>query len=109
MLLVCLLQLRNTCFIYSPQHIVQMAIEENVDAIGISFLEGEHFFYTDKLIKELRQNDIRGAKVFIGGVIPPEDVKELKALGVDAVFTPGTPKQKILDVIGSLGSLSWEE
>ena len=88
----------------SPKRIVQMAVEENVDAIGISFLGGEHLFYTDQLIKEMRQNNMSNVKVIIGGVIPPDDVKKLKSLGVEAVFTPGTPKQKILDVIGSLFS-----
>lgn len=88
----------------SPKRIVQMVIEENVDAIGISFLGGEHLFYTDQLIKEMQQNNMSHVKVIIGGVIPPDDVKQLKSLGVDAVFTPGTPKQKILDVIGSLFS-----
>lgn len=88
----------------SPKRIVQMAIEENVDAIGISFLGGEHLFYADQLIKEMRQNNMSNVKVIIGGVIPPDDVKKLKSLGVEAVFTPGTPKQKILDVIVSLFS-----
>jgi len=86
----------------SPQRIAQMAIEENVDAIGISFLGGEHLFYADRLMKELRQNGLNDVKVVIGGVIPPDDVKALTTLGVHAVFTPGTPKQKILDGIGSL-------
>lgn len=86
----------------NTQRIVQMAIEENPDAIGISFLGGEHLFYTKQLIKELQQKDMGNVKVIIGGVIPPDDVKELKTIGADAVFTPGTPKQKILDVIESL-------
>jgi methylmalonyl-CoA mutase, C-terminal domain len=86
----------------NTQRIVQMAIEENPDAVGISFLGGEHLFYTKQLIKELQQKDMSNVKVIIGGVIPPDDVKELKTIGADAVFTPGTPKQKILDVIESL-------
>jgi methylmalonyl-CoA mutase C-terminal domain/subunit len=86
----------------NTQRIVQMAIEENPDAIGISFLGGEHLFYTKQLIEELQKKDMGHVKVVIGGVIPPDDVKELKMIGADAVFTPGTPKQKILDVIESL-------
>jgi len=86
----------------NTQRIVQMAIEENPDAIGISFLGGEHLFYTKQLIEELQKKDMGHVKVVIGGVIPPDDVKELKTIGADAVFTPGTPKQKILDVIESL-------
>jgi len=86
----------------NTQRIVQMAIEENPDAIGISFLGGEHLFYTRQLIEELQKKDMGHVKVVIGGVIPPDDVKELKTIGADAVFTPGTPKQKILDTIEAL-------
>jgi methylmalonyl-CoA mutase C-terminal domain/subunit len=86
----------------NTQRIVQMAIEENPDAVGISFLGGEHLFYTKQLIEELQKKDMGHVKVVIGGVIPPDDVKELKTIGADAVFTPGTPKQKILDDIEAL-------
>ena len=86
----------------NTQRIVQMAIEENPDAIGISFLGGEHLFYTKQLIEELQKKEMSHVKVVVGGVIPPDDVKELKTIGADAVFTPGTPKQKILDDIEAL-------
>jgi methylmalonyl-CoA mutase C-terminal domain/subunit len=86
----------------NTQRIVQMAIEENADAIGISFLGGEHLFYANQLMKELQQKDLGHVKVIIGGVIPPNDVKGLEAIGVSAVFTPGTQKQRILSVIESL-------
>jgi methylmalonyl-CoA mutase C-terminal domain/subunit len=86
----------------SPQRIVQMAIEENADAIGISFLGCEHLFYTDKLFDELRKNDLEHVKVVIGGVIPPDDVAKLKSLGVDTVFTTGTRKAPILNDLQSL-------
>jgi methylmalonyl-CoA mutase C-terminal domain/subunit len=86
----------------NTQRIVQMAIEENADAIGVSFLGGEHLFYANQLMKELQQKDLGHVKVIIGGVIPPNDVKGLEAIGVSAVFTPGTQKQKILNVIESL-------
>jgi len=86
----------------SVRRIVKMAIEENVDAIGISFMEGGHLHYADKLMKELQENNISHVKVVIGGVIPPDDVKEIKSLGVDVVFTPGTPRQRILETIESL-------
>jgi len=86
----------------NTQRIVQMAIEENADAIGISFLGGEHLFYANQLMKELQQKDLGHVRVIIGGVIPPNDVKGLEAIGVSAVFTPGTQKQRILNVIESL-------
>ena len=86
----------------SPQRIVQTAIEENADAIGISFLGCEHLYYADKLREELRTSDLEHVKVIMGGVIPPDDVVTLKSLGIDAVFTPGTSKADILDGIKSL-------
>ncbi len=86
----------------TPERIVKTAIEEGADAIGMSFLCGGHLFYADKLSKELRQKNVEHIKVIMGGVIPPDDVMKLKSLGVDAIFTPGTPKEKILEVIQSL-------
>jgi methylmalonyl-CoA mutase C-terminal domain/subunit len=86
----------------SPRHLVKMAVEENVDAIGVSFLGCEHLFYTEKLIGELKKSDMEHVKVILGGVIPPDDVRELKGMGVDAVFTPGTPKQEILKAVDAL-------
>ncbi len=86
----------------SPQRIVQTAIEENADAIGISFLGCEHLYYADKLIEELRTSDLEHVKIIMGGVIPPDDVVTLKSLGIDAIFTPGTSKANILDGIKSL-------
>jgi methylmalonyl-CoA mutase C-terminal domain/subunit len=86
----------------TSERIVKSAIEENADAIGISFLGGEHLFYADQLMKEIKRNEMNDVKVVLGGVIPPDDVQELKRLGVHAVFTPGTPKQKILETIESL-------
>ena len=86
----------------TPERIVQMAIQEDVDAIGISFLGGEHLFYSEELMKILKNRQIGGMKVFIGGVIPPDDVAALEGLGVDAVFTPGTRKGNILERIHNL-------
>ena len=86
----------------SPQRIVQMAIEENADAIGLSFLGCGHLFYAYKLSEELKTKDFDHVKIIMGGVIPPDDVTKLKSLGVDLVFTPGTPKDRILTNIESL-------
>lgn len=86
----------------NPQRIVQMAIEENADAIGLSFLGCGHLFYAYKLSEELKTKDFEHVKIIMGGVIPPDDVTKLKSLGVDLVFTPGTPKDRILTNIESL-------
>jgi methylmalonyl-CoA mutase C-terminal domain/subunit len=86
----------------TPERIIQMAVQEDVDAIGVSFLGGEHLFYADKLITLLRKKEIGDVKLIIGGVIPPTDVYELKKCGVDAVFTPGTMRETIIRTINDL-------
>jgi len=86
----------------TTKRIVQMALQEDADAIGISFLGGEHLYYAEDLLKELKKRDMGDKKVVIGGVMPPDDVDRLKSLGVDAVFTPGTRKDIILENIHSL-------
>ena len=87
----------------SPQRIVQMAIEEAADAIGISSLEFEHLYYANKLLEELRAKSLDDRiKVIFGGVIPQDDVQKLKQLGVNAVFTPGTRKDILIQAINDL-------
>ncbi len=86
----------------TPDRIVQMAVEEDADAIGISFLGGEHLFYADRLIRLLKEQDMGRVRTLIGGVISPQDVDSLKKIGVDAVFTPGTMRDEILDRIDHL-------
>ena len=86
----------------SAESIVRMTIEEDADAMGISFLGGEHLHYTDKLIRLLKEQNADGVRVFIGGVIPPPDVIALKDLGVDAVFTPGTRRETIIQTINQI-------
>ena len=84
----------------SAERILQMTIEENADALGLSFLGGEHMHYAGKLLGMLRENRLGNVKIFAGGIIPPADVITLKEMGVDAVFTPGTMRQEILGTIG---------
>lgn len=86
----------------TPQRIVQMAMEEGADAIGLSFLGGEHLYYAGALKEEMQIKDMAGVRMIIGGVIPPDDIPLLQEAGADAVFTPGTPKEKILKNIESL-------
>ena len=86
----------------TPEHIVQMTIEENADAIGMSFLGGEHLFYARKFMDLLKQESMSNVKLMIGGVIPPVDVEELKKIGVHAVFTPGTRRDTVLARVASV-------
>ena len=83
----------------SPERIVKMAMQESVQAIGVSFLGGGHLFYTSKLLKLLKENEIEDVALIAGGVIPPADVKKMRDMGVHAVFTPGTGRKEILETI----------
>ena len=85
-----------------PENFVESAIQEGVDAIGCSFLGGEHLYYTRKLIDLMTEKNINDIKLIIGGVIPPDDVMELKRIGVAEVFTPGTLRETITETIKEL-------
>jgi methylmalonyl-CoA mutase C-terminal domain/subunit len=83
----------------SPETLVQTAIQEGVDAIGCSFLGGEHLFYTRKLTDLMDEKQVRKVKIILGGVIPPDDIEDLKRLGVACVFTPGTLRDTIIEAL----------
>jgi methylmalonyl-CoA mutase C-terminal domain/subunit len=83
----------------SAERILHITIEENADAIGLSFLGGEHLYYAEKLIRLLGANGLSNVKVFTGGIIPPDDILIMKKIGVEAVFTPGTQRPEILESI----------
>jgi methylmalonyl-CoA mutase C-terminal domain/subunit len=86
----------------SPESLVQTAIQEGVDAIGCSFLGGEHLYYTRRLIDLMNEKHIDKIKLILGGVIPPEDVEELKGLGIACIFTPGTMRDTIIEALNNL-------
>ena len=86
----------------SPESLVQSAIQEGVDAIGCSFLAGEHLYYTRRLTDLMSEKHIDKIKLILGGVIPPEDVDELKRLGVACIFTPGTLRDTIVETLNNL-------
>jgi len=90
----------------SAERILRMVIEENADAVGISFLGGEHLNYSRKLLDLFRENDLKDVKLIAGGIIPPADVITMKDFGVDAVFTPGTPRGEILKRVAACLSVS---
>ena len=85
-----------------PEHFIEVALQEDVDAIGVSFLGGEHLYYTRQLTDLMRERKIEGIKLILGGVIPPHDVDELKRLGVSEVFTPGTRRETIIEALDQL-------
>ena len=80
----------------TPEQVVATAIQEDVDAIGLSVLSGAHNYLFKRVLELLREKGAEDIAVFGGGIIPPEDVETLKGLGVKAIFTPGTSTQEIV-------------
>ncbi len=83
----------------TPEQIVETAIQEDADAVGISILSGAHMTLVPRIVEGLRANDADDVLVVVGGTIPPEDAEELKRLGIAAVFTPGAPTSAIVDFL----------
>jgi methylmalonyl-CoA mutase C-terminal domain/subunit len=80
----------------TPEQIVASAMQENVDAIGLSSLSGGHMAQFRRVMEVLKQEKVKGVLVFAGGIIPDEDVKKLQKLGIKAVFGPGSSIASIL-------------
>jgi methylmalonyl-CoA mutase C-terminal domain/subunit len=80
----------------SPENVVRVALEEDVEAVGVSILSGSHEELVSDLIRVARERGLRVA-ILVGGVIPPEDVGKLKEMGVYEVFPPGTPLSKVVE------------
>jgi methylmalonyl-CoA mutase C-terminal domain/subunit len=83
----------------TPDQIVETAIQEDADAVGISILSGAHMTLVPRIVEGLRENDAGEVLVVVGGTIPGEDAEELKRLGVAEVFTPGAPTGAIVDFL----------
>jgi methylmalonyl-CoA mutase, C-terminal domain len=85
----------------TPEQIVETAIQEDADAVGISILSGAHMTLVPRIVEGLRANDAGDVLVVVGGTIPAEDAEELKRLGVGEIFTPGAPTSAIVDFLRS--------
>ena len=85
----------------TPEQIVATAIQEDARAIGLSVLSGAHMTLFRKVVDLLAERDASDIVVFGGGIIPDGDIEPLKAIGVAAVFTPGTPTTTIVDWVRS--------
>jgi methylmalonyl-CoA mutase, C-terminal domain len=83
----------------TPEQIVATAIQEDVDAVGLSVLSGAHNHLFGRVLELLQEKGAGDIAVFGGGIIPPEDIAALKALGVKALFTPGTTTQAIVQYV----------
>ena len=85
----------------TPEQIVETAIQEDADAIGISILSGAHMTLVPRILDGLKENGVEDVLVVVGGTIPKSDVAELKDRGVAEVFTPGAPVSEIVDFVRS--------
>ncbi len=83
----------------SPEMIVSAAVQEDVDAIGLSIMSGAHMTLFPAVLDLLRQSDAADIRVFGGGIIPDDDIPRLLGLGVAAIFTPGSSTQDIVQWI----------
>jgi methylmalonyl-CoA mutase C-terminal domain/subunit len=90
----------------TPEQIVETAIQEDADAVGISVLSGAHMTLVPRILAGLRDNEADDVLVVVGGTIPVDDADELKAQGVAAVFTPGAATSEIVDFLRGAVSAS---
>ena len=83
----------------TPEQIVETAIQEDADAVGISILSGAHMTLVPRIVDGLREQGADDVLVVVGGTIPREDADELRSRGIAEVFTPGTPTARIVEFI----------
>ena len=83
----------------TPERIVETALQEDADVIGVSILSGAHNHVCPRLVELLQEKGLDDVLVIVGGIIPDADIEALKALGISAVFQPGTPMRAILEFI----------
>jgi methylmalonyl-CoA mutase C-terminal domain/subunit len=81
----------------TPEQIVETAIQEDADAVGLSVLSGAHMTLFRRVVELLRERDAEDIVVFGGGIIPEADIPELARIGVPKVFTPGATTQSIVE------------
>ena len=83
----------------TPEMIVEAAIQEDVDVVGLSSLSGAHMTLIPRVMDGLSTNDLNDVIVTVGGIIPDDDVPRLNAIGVKGIFGPGTSTQEIIAFI----------
>ena len=83
----------------TPEMIAEVAVQEDVDVVGLSILSGAHMTLVPRVVELLREQDAGDVVVTVGGTIPAQDIPELKEMGVAEVFTPGAPTTDIIEFI----------
>ena len=87
-----------------PQNIVETAIQEDADIIGLSTLSGNHMILAPDVVTALREKNVEEKMVLLGGTIPPDDIPKLKEVGIKEVFGPGTPLKEIIQFVSGITS-----
>ena len=88
----------------TPKMIVDAALEEDVDVIGLSILSGAHVDLFPQIFEELGSNDMDDVPIIAGGIIPESDRSALESLGVRAIYGPGTPTSQIIECVRQVAS-----
>ena len=88
----------------SPEQIVAAAAQEDADVVGLSILSGAHLSICRRVLELLRERGMGSVRVFVGGIIPSQDIRELEQLGVAGVFLPGASTQDVVQAIEAGGT-----
>jgi methylmalonyl-CoA mutase C-terminal domain/subunit len=88
----------------TPEEIASSALQEDVDAIGLSIHSAAHMTLFGEVLALLKKNKARDIAVFGGGIIPQEDIRSLKRMGIKEIFTPGAPLEEIVKFVKSIKS-----
>lgn len=83
----------------TPEMVVEAALQEDVDAIGLSILSGAHMLLVERIMELMAERDMKDVPVFLGGIIPNEDVSVLKEMGVAGIFGPGARMDEIVTTV----------
>jgi methylmalonyl-CoA mutase C-terminal domain/subunit len=86
----------------TPEEIASSALQEDVDAIGLSIHSAAHMTLFGEVLGLLKKNKARDIAIFGGGIVPQEDIRSLKRMGIKEIFTPGAPLEEIVNFVNSL-------
>ena len=88
----------------TPEQIVAAAAQEDADVIGLSILSGAHLSICRRVLELVRERGLEGVRLFVGGIIPSQDIPELRALGVANIFLPGSSTRDVIKALREDGS-----
>ncbi len=88
----------------TPEQIVAAAAQEDADVIGLSILSGAHMSICRRVLELVRERGLEGVRLFVGGIIPSQDIPELRALGVANIFLPGSSTRDVIKALREDGS-----